>query len=235
MSENDNGTLQGFKIFKDRHGKDRCYHRKTHTAVDLRKALIGSAVVLCRMCAHCCTRKGHRAQGGHARIVGRDIFALSDDFADKAERTKSDYQRVFDYLKPIADTPLSKFNPPLIARIRDRAGQAHGRRFGNYVKQIFFSTFQLGRRTWRSCFKILPSASKTRSVVGKMRPKQTGLGATPSGMRWRDRPARSYEGPDRADDALRAGSGGCTATMACCRGQWCYRYAAGKTSSSRYG
>ena len=35
--------VQGFQIFKDRHGKPRCYHRKTRIAVDLRVNPIGSA------------------------------------------------------------------------------------------------------------------------------------------------------------------------------------------------
>ena len=35
--------VKGFKIFRDRHGKQRCYHRKTGAAVDLVKHPLGSA------------------------------------------------------------------------------------------------------------------------------------------------------------------------------------------------
>jgi hypothetical protein len=35
--------VKGFKIFADRHGRMRCYHRATGTAIDLEKAPIGSA------------------------------------------------------------------------------------------------------------------------------------------------------------------------------------------------
>ncbi len=35
--------VKGFKIFKDRHGKPRCYHRATGHKVDLQKAPLGSA------------------------------------------------------------------------------------------------------------------------------------------------------------------------------------------------
>ena len=35
--------VQGFQIFADRHGKLRCYHRSTRTAVDLDAAPLGSA------------------------------------------------------------------------------------------------------------------------------------------------------------------------------------------------
>jgi hypothetical protein len=34
--------VKGFKIFKDRHGKRRCYHRQTGAAVDLQRFPFGS-------------------------------------------------------------------------------------------------------------------------------------------------------------------------------------------------
>ena len=33
--------VKGFKIFEDRHGKPRCYHRKTGHKIDLQKAPLG--------------------------------------------------------------------------------------------------------------------------------------------------------------------------------------------------
>jgi hypothetical protein len=35
--------VKGFQIFKDRHGKWRCYHRRTRASVDLGRAPLGSA------------------------------------------------------------------------------------------------------------------------------------------------------------------------------------------------
>lgn len=35
--------VKGFKIFKDRHGKPRCYHRETGHKIDLAQSPIGSA------------------------------------------------------------------------------------------------------------------------------------------------------------------------------------------------
>jgi hypothetical protein len=35
--------VKGFQIFKDRHGRWRCYHRKTGRSIDLIKAPLGSA------------------------------------------------------------------------------------------------------------------------------------------------------------------------------------------------
>jgi hypothetical protein len=34
--------IKGFKIFKDRHGRMRCYHRETGQKIDLVKAPLGS-------------------------------------------------------------------------------------------------------------------------------------------------------------------------------------------------
>ena len=35
--------VKGFKIFDDRHGKPRCYHRVTGRKIDLEKSPLGSA------------------------------------------------------------------------------------------------------------------------------------------------------------------------------------------------
>jgi hypothetical protein len=57
-------------------------------------------------------------------------------FQDLAPQTQSDYQKIFDYLRPITDTPLRRFDRPLVVRIRDKAAASKGRRFGNYVKAV---------------------------------------------------------------------------------------------------
>ncbi len=38
--------IKGFKVFKDRHGKERCYHRASGVAVDLEKCPFGSAAFI---------------------------------------------------------------------------------------------------------------------------------------------------------------------------------------------
>jgi integrase len=65
-------------------------------------------------------------------------------FTDLAPRTKADYQAVFDYLKPIADTPLVRFDKPLVVRIRDKAAQDKGRKLANDVKARFSGLFGWG-------------------------------------------------------------------------------------------
>ena len=65
-------------------------------------------------------------------------------FQDLAPRTRLDYQKCFDYLKPIGDTPLIRFTPSLIVNIRDKAVQARGRRQGNYVRTVMALVFAWG-------------------------------------------------------------------------------------------
>jgi hypothetical protein len=65
-------------------------------------------------------------------------------FLDLAPRTRADYQSAFDYLKPIVDTPLVKFDRPLVVRIRDKAASTKGRRQGNYVKSVLSLLFAWG-------------------------------------------------------------------------------------------
>jgi hypothetical protein len=63
-------------------------------------------------------------------------YRASPEFVRLAERTKSDYQRVFDWLKPLDDFPLAKFDTAFAIRLRDKAFEKHKRRFANYVRDV---------------------------------------------------------------------------------------------------
>ena len=72
-------------------------------------------------------------------------YRKSPALQDLAPQTRYDYQKMFDYLRPIADTPLVRFDRPLVVRIRDKAAASKGRRFGNYVKAVLSIIFGWGR------------------------------------------------------------------------------------------
>lgn len=135
--------VKGFKIFNDRHGKPRCYHRKTRTPIDLEKCPIGTPAFFAEV-----ARIGAlvNAVGPKPGTLGLLIqeYRKHEDFTDLAPRTKSDYQAIFDYLKPIADTPLIKFTKPLVVRIRDKAVATKGRKFGTDVKARLSKIFGWG-------------------------------------------------------------------------------------------
>lgn len=90
--------IKGFHIFRDRHGKWRCYHRKTRTAIDLAKAPLGSAEFLaeCARISALTKAAGSPKPGTLGLLIVE--YRSSVAFADLAERTRADYQRAFDYL-----------------------------------------------------------------------------------------------------------------------------------------
>lgn len=134
--------VKGFQIFKDRHGKWRCYHRETRTSVDLRKAPIGSAEFFAE-----CSRIAELVKvtapkpGTFGLLVTK--YRTSPAFLDLAPRTKADYQRILDYLSPFSEVSLTDFDRPLVVKIRDKA-QSKGRRFANYTRSFLSTLFAWG-------------------------------------------------------------------------------------------
>jgi site-specific recombinase XerC len=136
--------VKGFQIFTDRHGKIRCYHRATREAVDLTEAPIGSAAFFseCARITALTAVSGPPKPGTLGALITE--YRSSQSFSDLAARTQTDYQRCLDYLRPITDTALSRFDRALVVRIRDKAAGKHGRRFGNYVKAVLSIIFAWG-------------------------------------------------------------------------------------------
>jgi hypothetical protein len=136
--------LKGFKIFKDRHQKVRCYHRATGKPIDLGKYPLGSAEFFaeCDRIAQMAAPPAASKPGTLGHLLAE--YRRSPAFLDLSPQTRSDYQRVFDYLKAIDQTILVRFDRPLIVRIRDHAAEKRGRRFGNYVKAVFSLLFAWG-------------------------------------------------------------------------------------------
>jgi hypothetical protein len=153
--------VKGFQLFVDRHGKMRCYHRATRMAVDLTKSPIGTAEFFAE-----CARIGELSKASGPPKPGTlglliNEYRASMSFLDLAARTQSDYQRCFDYLKPIAGSTLVRFDSALIVRIRDKAASKHGRRFANYVKAVLSIIFAWGAE--RGYVKSNP-AEKIRNI-----------------------------------------------------------------------
>lgn len=136
--------VRGFKIFKDRHGKWRCYHRATGMAVDLEKHPLGTAGFFgeCSRIAALEAKGAEPKPGTLGMLIAKYRSHMA--FTELAPRTQKDYQRIFDYLKPIADTPLPMFSPPLVVKIRDKAVNDLGRKWANYTKAVLSVIFAWG-------------------------------------------------------------------------------------------
>jgi hypothetical protein len=142
--------VRGFQIFKDRHGRLRCYHRKLRVTVDLKKTPIGSPEFFaeCAKIAALADAKVAKDKPGTLGLLICD-YRKSPALQDLAPQTQYDYQKMFDYLRPIADTPLVRFDrPPCCAHSRQAASK--GRRFGNYVKAVLSIIFGFGSAAFSS-------------------------------------------------------------------------------------
>jgi integrase len=137
--------VRGFKIFNSRHrnGKQYCYHRETGQRIDLAKYPLGSSGFFAECARISALVEASMPKPGSLGLL-IEAYRSHSAFTDLARRTRLDYQRVFDYLRPIADTPLIKFDRPLIVRIRDKAVESRGRRQGNYVKSVLSLLFAWG-------------------------------------------------------------------------------------------
>lgn len=137
--------LKGYQIFKDRHGRQRCYHRATRTAIDLEKNPIGSAGFLAE-----CARIDALAKAGIAANPGTlglliTKYRKHTAFTELAPRTRADYQKVFDYLQPISREKITRFKSPFIVKLRDKAFEKHGRWFANYTITVLRLLFTWGK------------------------------------------------------------------------------------------
>lgn len=153
--------VKGFKLFTDRHGRPRCYHRRTGTAIDLRAMPIGSAEFIAE-CARLVALGGVKP-GPRPGTIGLLIraYRASPNFLDLAPRTRADYLDKLDYLRPLEDMPLVKMDRPFIVNVRDKAAAKGGRRFGNYVKAVL--SIVLGWGTERGWLTSNP-AEKIKNI-----------------------------------------------------------------------
>lgn len=134
--------VKGFKIYKDRTGKWRCYHRTSATPI---KAEIGTAEFFAE-----CARITKLAEAGNSPKPGTLGLLISEyrahpDFLGLRARTRADYAKCFDYLQAIEETPLARFTPALVVKIRDKAGLKLGRKWGTYVKTTLSLLFNWAR------------------------------------------------------------------------------------------
>lgn len=168
----------GFKIHQDRKPpfKWRCYHRKSGEKVDIDKFPLYTMTFYAE-----CDRitKLHEKQEAKPGTLGKLIalYRASDEFlVDLKPRTRADYQKCADYLQPIEDTMLTKFEPPLVVLIRDKAAKKLGRKWGNYIKTFLSIIFKWGKE--RGYIATNPAAE----IKAKKRPKDMPAANRP----WQD-------------------------------------------------
>lgn len=98
-------SVKGFKIFRDRHGHWRCYHRKTGVPIDLKKTPIGSAEFIAECAKIAALQKAPEKEkpGTLGSLIA--AYRASMAFRDLSAKTKRHYQAHFEYLRPEANRP----------------------------------------------------------------------------------------------------------------------------------
>ncbi len=123
------------------------YHRKTGERIKAPYGTLAFADEVRRFDE----RAKPKAQGDNEARPGTfgelvNAYRASPEFIGLAARTKKDYQRIIDYLKPLHDIALAAFDAAEIWAIRDKANAKHKRRFANYVLQVLSRLFSWGGR-----------------------------------------------------------------------------------------
>jgi len=73
-------------------------------------------------------------------------YRRAPEFAGLAERTRGDYQKVFEYLRALDAMPLHDVDRQFLYGVRDQAFGKRKRRFANYVIQVLSRLFNWGKR-----------------------------------------------------------------------------------------
>lgn len=123
-------------------GKTYYYHRKTQTRI---KFTFGTAAFLEeveRLDRLLEKNAGDTSVGTLGHLIRQ--YRSSPEFQALAPRTKTDYQKVFDFLQPLHTCPISQIDAKFILGIRDKAFRKHKTRFANYVLQVLRLLFSWG-------------------------------------------------------------------------------------------
>ncbi|UJW87937.1 tyrosine-type recombinase/integrase [Devosia sp. SL43] len=143
--------IVGVKTYTDRHGKRRRYYRrKGCPTVTMDPTLDGNALAaeVARLDA---LYKPYAARAGTLILLIQAYKAKSAHWAGLRERTQADYDRVFDYLRPVYDQRLVDFTAPVIASMRDTAREQRGFKFANQMlvtlKMLFAFGVEYGHMT----------------------------------------------------------------------------------------
>src|SRR4051812_295210 len=145
-------------------GRIYYYHRKSGTRLpdDPRSPEFRDA--LSRLEALRSTETDPKAGTLGALIVA---YRASPEYARLADRTRRDYNLVFDYLKPLDRMPMVQIDTVAVIGIRDKAFAQKKRRFANYVLAVLGVIFGWGR-----LHNLAPASNPAHGVPKIPRPRE---------------------------------------------------------------
>jgi integrase len=122
--------VRGVKLYRSR-GKLYAYHRKTGQRV---RAPFDTAAFLAEIERLNASAPLESRAGTLGALIA--AYRRSPEFLELAPRTRADYQKVFNYLRPLDGDPLVTITSAYVIDIRDAAFAKHKRRFANYVLSV---------------------------------------------------------------------------------------------------
>lgn len=137
--------VKGFKIFRDRHGKMRCYHRKTNEPINLDQFPLGTVGFLGECARIRAVSDAIETLTPKPGTLGglMAFFIATDHFKDDLSKvSQEDYLWCREFLKDVADTPVHAIDTPLIAGFHNIAHKKHGYRRANYIKTFLSEVFK---------------------------------------------------------------------------------------------
>lgn len=159
--------VKGFKIFDDRHGKPRCYHRATGHKIDLDTAPLGSAEFFTECAKITALAEAMKAKAPKPGTLG-GLFVTyfsEEHFDGLSKAMKREYRMCAGILDPIKDTPVSSIDTPLLAAIHDKLAKKYSWDKANRVRNFLIQVFKF-------CIpKGLIKENFAEAVIKKPRPK----------------------------------------------------------------
>ena len=155
--------VKGIKRFKDRHGKWRCYHRKTGRAI---QAEYGTAAFILEVEALDRLVKSQEPLPGSLGAAIKAYLAW-DHFKGLAEATQAGYRRYLKFLDPMADMPLKAIEAPFLAEMRDMLARERGQRQANYVLSVIHNVFEFAIEKGWTKNNPVPHVKRAKRPKGK--------------------------------------------------------------------
>ena len=157
--------VRGIKrYFERKTGRWYCYHRATGKRI---AEEFGSPEFFACLASLEAEGKGRAADAARPNTLKALILAYkaSDSFLALAQRSRTDYEKVFAFVSPIWEAPLSAFTTPQIVGMREKWRKARGRCFVNKALAVLSIIFGFGIELG------LLSANPVRDVKQIRRPK----------------------------------------------------------------
>ena len=131
--------VKGLKrYFEPKTGKWYAYHRKSGRRI---QAEYGTPAFFAELAAIDAESEKSEARPGTLGAL-IESYRRSAGFQSLKVRTKSDYQKILEYLKPLATAPLVEISQRWVATLRDKTFEKKKRKFTNYTLTVLSILFE---------------------------------------------------------------------------------------------